>query len=478
MPEECQREMSDDKIYDVFLSHNGRDKEAVEDLARRLVEKAGLKPWLDKWNLVPGEPWQEALELALDSSRTCAVFLGPDGVGPWQNEEMRAALQERVTQSGFRVIPVLLPGALQPDRKQLPRFLSRLTWVDFSGPGGLKDDLVFGRLVAGVRGLAPGMGGGPGPDTEKGAKRQRRKALWIILTAFMATASITLLVDIVQRFLSGGSDRMSIVRNFIQVPLLTVQAVLALLAGGALVDPARQWVERLLTRMGLYRDYGVVKRLVISACVLALVLAARLSLPFVAAHYNERGERAVERRDLTAAAYDYERALSLNPDYAQAHYGLAAVYEGLKKYDDAIREYGQAIRLDSRFGHARNNLARLLLRRGKDNDYEDALQMIDEELSNSPADAGLQYSLYKNQAWANYELKNYQQAENGLRKAISLRVDGAAAHCLLGLVLEAQKKPGADDEWEDCVRYEPGERDIEARWLSYAREKIMGGTPR
>lgn len=468
--------MSDDKPYDVFLSHNGRDKEVVEDLARRLEDEAKLKPWLDKWNLVPGEPWQEALESALDSSRTCAVFLGSDGVGPWQNEEMRAALQERVNGSGFRVIPVLLPGALKPDRKQLPRFLSRLTWVDFSGPEGLKDEVAFGRLVAGVRGLAPGRGGGQAPAHGSGAKRQRRKALWIILTALLATASITILIDIVQRFVSGGSDRMTIVRNFIQTPLVIAQALMALLAGGALVDPARQWVENLLTRMGLYRDYGVVKRLIISACVFALVLTGRLCLPLVAVYYNERGERAVERKDLTAAAYDYQRALSLNPDYAQAHYGLAAVYEGLQKYDDAINEYGQAIRLDSSFGHARNNLARLLLRRGKDKDYEDALQMVDEELRVSPGDAGLQYSLYKNHGWANYELKNYTQAENDLRRAVTLREDGAAAHCLLGLVLEAQKKPDAPDELEDCVRYEPGQTDVEAKWLNYAKEKLNGGT--
>lgn len=471
--------MSDEKPYDVFLSHNGRDKEAVEALARRLEDEAKLRPWLDKWNLVPGEPWQEALESALDDSRTCAVFLGSDGVGPWQNEEMRAALQERVNGRGFRVIPVLLPGALQPDRKQLPRFLSRLTWVDFRGPEGLKDEVAFGRLVAGVRGLAPGRGGvGQAPAPDGGAKRQRRKALWIILTALLATASITIFIDIVQRFVSGGSDRMTIVRNFIQTPLVIAQALMALLAGGALVDPARQWVEKLLTRMGLYRDYGVVKRLIISACLFACILTARLCLPFVAVYYNERGERAMERRDLSAASYDYQRALSLNPDYAQAHYGLAAVYEGLQKYDDAINEYGQAIRLDSRFGHARSNLARLLLRRGKDKDYEDALQMVGEELRASPEDAGLQYSLYKNQGWANYELKNYTQAENDLHRAVTLREDGAAAHCLLGLVLEAQKKPGTEDEWEDCVRYEPGQADVEAKWLGYAKERLNGGTQR
>src|SRR3954447_10647836 len=117
--------------YDVFLSHSSADKPAVEKLARKLLD-AGLSPFLDKWNLVPGEPWQEALEEALDSSRTCAVFLGPSGIGPWQNEEMRAALQSRVSERGFRVIPVLLPQAHTPARRELPRFLTRLTWVDFN----------------------------------------------------------------------------------------------------------------------------------------------------------------------------------------------------------------------------------------------------------------------------------------------------------------------------------------------------------
>jgi hypothetical protein len=91
--------------YDVFLSHNSADKPAVEVLARRLTEEAGLQPFLDKWHLVPGEPWQEALEEALDQSRTCVVFLGPKGLGTWENEEMRAALDIRAGTPDFRVIP-------------------------------------------------------------------------------------------------------------------------------------------------------------------------------------------------------------------------------------------------------------------------------------------------------------------------------------------------------------------------------------
>jgi len=147
--------MASDPPYDVFLSYATPDKPAVEDLALRLKRRK-LKPFFDKWHLVPGEPWQEALEEALDRSQTFAVFLGPGGVGPWQNEEMRAALDTRVRDKSRRVIPVLLPGASRPDEKALPRFLKRLTWVDFRS--GLADPKVFHRLVCGIKGIPPEAG--------------------------------------------------------------------------------------------------------------------------------------------------------------------------------------------------------------------------------------------------------------------------------------------------------------------------------
>jgi hypothetical protein len=148
--------MTGSKLYDVFLSHNSADKDAVEAVARRLEDEAALSPFLDKWHLIPGNPWQEELEQALDAARTCAVFIGPEGVGPWENVEMRSALDDRVTRPGFRVIPVLLPQAVLPQQGRLPRFLARLTWVDFRH--GLHDPEAFRRLVAGIRGHSPGRG--------------------------------------------------------------------------------------------------------------------------------------------------------------------------------------------------------------------------------------------------------------------------------------------------------------------------------
>jgi hypothetical protein len=118
--------------YDAFLSHDSQDKPIVEKIAQWLEDKANLSVWLDKWNLIPGDPWQEEIEKALDESQCCVVFLGPKGIGPWQNEEMRTAIEERVSKQTIRVVPVLLPGAVRPGQEsKLPRFLRRLTWVDF-----------------------------------------------------------------------------------------------------------------------------------------------------------------------------------------------------------------------------------------------------------------------------------------------------------------------------------------------------------
>ena len=142
--------------FHVFLSHNSADKPAVEELARRL-KADGIEPWLDKWHLVPGTPWQPALEQALADSMSVAVFVGPGGISPWQDEEMRAAISKRVRQKDneFRVIPILLPGGTREERSRLPEFLIASTWVEFRN--SLDEDEAYHRLKSGVLGVAPGL---------------------------------------------------------------------------------------------------------------------------------------------------------------------------------------------------------------------------------------------------------------------------------------------------------------------------------
>lgn len=114
------------KSFDVFLSHNSKDKSAVRDLAEALRGR-GLNVWLDEDNLLPGDRWQEILEKIIKVCRTAAVLVGPSGFGPWQEPEMRACLNEFVRRQA-PVLPILLPGA--PEKPELPLFLAAFTWSD------------------------------------------------------------------------------------------------------------------------------------------------------------------------------------------------------------------------------------------------------------------------------------------------------------------------------------------------------------
>jgi tetratricopeptide (TPR) repeat protein len=137
--------------YHVFFSHNSKDKDVVERIARWLRDEHSLNVWLDKWNLIPGRPWQEALEKGLTECETIAVFLGEAGFGKWENEEMRVAIEAHISDPSRRVIPILLPGASE---SALGVFIRRFTWVDFRA--GWEDQAAFHFLVSGIKGTPPG----------------------------------------------------------------------------------------------------------------------------------------------------------------------------------------------------------------------------------------------------------------------------------------------------------------------------------
>ena len=100
--------------FDVFLSYNSIDKSVVKQIGEQLRTR-GLKVWLDEWELVPGRPWQEAIEEVIQTSGSAAVFVGISGLGPWEIPEMRGCLAECVRRK-MPVIPVLLPERCQETR--------------------------------------------------------------------------------------------------------------------------------------------------------------------------------------------------------------------------------------------------------------------------------------------------------------------------------------------------------------------------
>ncbi|WP_295391317.1 toll/interleukin-1 receptor domain-containing protein [uncultured Thiodictyon sp.] len=126
----------------------------MRQLAQALQAR-GLTVWLDEAELVPGRPWQEAVEGIIQTAHTAAVLVGSDGLGPWEAPEMRACLSQYVKRD-LPVIPVLLPDA--PREPALPLFLQAFTRVDLRA--GLTDD-GLNRLEWGITGLKPN--GRPAP---------------------------------------------------------------------------------------------------------------------------------------------------------------------------------------------------------------------------------------------------------------------------------------------------------------------------
>jgi hypothetical protein len=138
------------EIFDVFLCHNSEDKPAVVEIAQRLKEE-GIKPWLDVEQIRPGTTWQTALGEQIESIKSVAVFVGKNGIGPWQNEEIQAFLSEFMRR-GCPAIPTVLMDAIKTP--ELPWTLRNRHWVDFRAPepDPLRQ-LIWG--ITGVKAIAP-----------------------------------------------------------------------------------------------------------------------------------------------------------------------------------------------------------------------------------------------------------------------------------------------------------------------------------
>ena len=143
--------MSEANIYDTFLSHSHADAEIVEQIARQLEDEHDLKVWLDKWILIPGEPFRQAMSKGIDQAKTCVVIIGSNTPKGWFEEEVSKALNKQTQDKSFRVIPMLLPGT---DPYFVSDFLELRTWVKFIT--AIEEKRPFHELVCGIKGIPPG----------------------------------------------------------------------------------------------------------------------------------------------------------------------------------------------------------------------------------------------------------------------------------------------------------------------------------
>lgn len=126
---------------------------------------------------------------------------------------------------------------------------------------------------------------------------------------------------------------------------------------------------------------------------------------------------------------------------------LALVYESVGKLDEAEREYREAIRIQTDFARAHNNLGVLL---GKLKRFEEAEKEFREAIRVNPGDAGV----HNNLGNALYGLKRFEEAEYEYREAIKVNPNIAEFHGNLGtLYLETGRSEEAKKELEIARRY-------------------------
>ena len=140
-----------DARYDVFISYSSPDAVVVEQLSRSLQD-AGLRVWLDTWELVPGARWKDSIEEAIRSAAATLVCIGGSGVTQSQRVEYQSAVQLETLDESKPLIPVLLPGA---EPETVPSFLRARSWVDLRN--GLDNRRELARLLAAVE--SAGRGG-------------------------------------------------------------------------------------------------------------------------------------------------------------------------------------------------------------------------------------------------------------------------------------------------------------------------------
>lgn len=307
-------------------------------------------------------------------------------------------------------------------------------------------------------------------DERAAAAEPGRNPLWTIPAVLLFALSVSVLGDTIGALRTAGINGLSVFGT-------VMQTLLALLAGSAFLSAGREWLEKLFAQMHINRKFKGASRIYLALGVLVVTFGIRILLPDLVARYrNGKGNEAFKASLLPSAVENYQQAVALEPYYEEANFNLALAYDKSQEYAKAIDQYKRTIAFNSKNYTAYNNLARLYILQSKD--YNGALRLLDRLLSSiRELPPENHYYLFKNRGWADLELHNYREAEGELATAIQLKSNGAAAHYLLGRLLDEQKRSAeAKQQWNsfiEAIQNDPKqEEEVEPNWIGYAQEQL------
>ena len=141
--------------------------------------------------------------------------------------------------------------------------------------------------------------------------------------------------------------------------------------------------------------------------------------------YNIRASCCKAIGQLDDAVKDYEKALALKPDYAEAQYNLGITHRELGQIDAAIKSYKQALAIKPDYFGAHNNLGNIFLELGQ---IDEAADCFEWAVAYKPDYA----EAHNNLGVVNRERDQVNEAIKNFEKAISIKPDYFQAHSNLG----------------------------------------------
>ncbi len=154
--------------------------------------------------------------------------------------------------------------------------------------------------------------------------------------------------------------------------------------------------------------------------------------------YNIRGTRFANLGQLDTAISFYEKALSIKPNYAEAHYNLGFTLQRLGQLDAAVRSYKKVVAIKPKYAEEHNNKILSVIYFFTNGQIPDAIDTVEDLIKDYPNDA-LLYNIcggcYTSLGQLDMAVKNYE-------KALAIKPDYAVPqHMLNSLVGYTSKEP-------------------------------------
>jgi adenylate cyclase len=131
--------------------------------------------------------------------------------------------------------------------------------------------------------------------------------------------------------------------------------------------------------------------------------------------------------DLERADELASKALALDPYDAWAHVSKGWILQNQQRPEESVPEFERALALDPSFADAYSGMGVDYLALGR---FDQSLEVLDKAIRASPSDPALTY-YYGNKAWANFGLKRYDEAIEGARRALVINPYNPYANVLL-----------------------------------------------